>query len=73
MARYDSPYRYILLSRALITLNELISHFVLCKRFGLMHRNAYNELVETAEALREQLMSAIKSVGQLDPDIPPPF
>jgi four helix bundle protein len=73
MARYDSPYRYILLSRALVSLNELSSHFVLCKRIGLMSRDSYKELTDTAMTLRDQLLSAIQSVGQADPDLTPPF
>jgi len=63
MARYDIPDRCMLLSRALVSLNELSSHFILCKTIGVMSPSTYQEILDSADLLRSQLMAALKSVG----------
>ncbi len=73
MARYDTPYRYVLLSKALMSLNELSSHFILCKNIGVMSRQRYKELVDTGATLRDQIMNVMKDIGHVDPDEPSPF
>ncbi len=65
MARFEVPYRYALLTRALTSLNELSSHFVVCKRVGLVSQQEHDALKQKAESMGRQLAAALKIIDTL--------
>ncbi len=70
MARFDVSYRYIYLTRAVMSLNELQKHLTLCKSFALMSPEDFNELVVASTVLKSQLDIALKQLEIIDTDDP---
>jgi len=66
MARLDVSYRYICLSRAMMFLNEIHKHFIICKTIALVDKDTFDDMVTAEHILRSRLTEAIKIVDQAE-------
>jgi len=73
MARFDISYRYIYITRAIMSLNDIHAHFIFCKTMALLDQGLFNELVTAENILRSRLNEALKLVDQTDPFAQDPF